>query len=217
MSTASKFKSERPERPPSTPPVQPGSGVRRAVTPPPISRPLTPVLAGLSFLDGVAVKRLGRDNLDTWVEQNLVSPGYLQTGPLRIHEPIFGALPTDKGCSPFLPESPPADSTSAMLVRARARIIGHLQGLLRTPAEDRFLAAAIFVGRVRRAPIGQTMTWIPRPRNTDALSDIITSLFVTDILHRREFYVQNLCICLLCGRVRLDTAVAIDRQRCFFC
>jgi hypothetical protein len=177
---------------------------------------MEPVVAGLSFIERVGSKRLGRDTLDLWIDQNLVSPGYVFR-PLRIFEPIFGSLPTDKGCSPFLPETPPTDETSALLVRARARVIGHLRGLLRTPAEDRFLSAAIFSGRVRRQLIGQTMTWVPRPRGHDAFSDIITSLFVSDILSRREFYVQNLCICQYCGRVRFDAAVAIERDRCFFC
>ncbi len=214
MTTSSQQKNEHYD---SAPPSRPSASVvRRTPTPAPISRPLTPVLAGFSFLDGVASKRLGRDNLDTWVEQNIISPGYL-SGPLRIHEPIFGALPTDKGCSPFLPESPPVDGTSALLVRARARIIGHLQGLVRTPSEDRFVTAAIFSRRVRRASIDDWTGWTPHPRNDDSLSDVITSLFVSDILKRREFYEQNLCVCLRCGRVRFDTGAAIDRHRCFFC
>jgi hypothetical protein len=192
------------------------SGIRRFPTPAPISLPLTPVLAGLSFLDNVGTKRLRRDNLDFWVDQNLISPGYLANTP-RIHEPIFGALPTDKGCSPFLPESPPADDTCALLVRSRARIIGHLRGLLHTPAEDRFLTAAIFGRRVRRVTSGTTMSWTPFPKTDDCLSDIIMSLFVSDILSRREFYEQNLCICRRCGRVRFDNTVGIDRQQCFFC
>jgi hypothetical protein len=79
------------------------------------------------------------------------------------------------------------------------------------------MTAAIFTGRVRRAPVGESMTWVPRPRNDDSLSDVIMSLFVSDILTRREFYEQNLCICRLCGRVRFDTSAAIDRYRCFFC
>jgi hypothetical protein len=204
---------DRGSQPPPTSRV--GSGIRR-ITPAPISRPIEPVVAGLSFLEGVGTKRLGRDTLDTWIDQNLVTPGYTSR-PLRIYEPIFGALPTDKGCSPFLPESPPTDEMFALMVRARARVIGHLKGLLRTPPEDRFLNAAIFAGRVRRSSIGKIMTWIPRPKITDALSDIITSLFVSDILGRREFYVQNLCICRKCGRVRFDAAVAIERDLCFFC
>jgi hypothetical protein len=181
-----------------------------------LSRPEEPVVVGLSFVERVGSKRLGRDTIEIWIEQNLVSPGYV-TRPLRIHEPLFGALATDKGCSPFLPETPPTDEMSALLVRARARVIGHLRGLLRTPAEDRFLTAAIFGGRVRRAAVGHTMGWLPRPRSHDALSDIITSLFVSDILGRREFYMENLCICSLCGRVRFDAAVATERDRCFFC
>jgi hypothetical protein len=216
MTTAAQRKSEHFDSNPPVLPSKTASGVRRIPTPPPISRPLTPILAGFSFLDGVASKRIGRDNLDTWVDQNLISPGYL-SGPLRIHEPIFGALHTDKGCSPFLPESPPADETSALLVRARARVIGHLQGLLRTPSDDRFVTAAIYSRRVRRATIGERLNWTPHPRMDDCLSDVITSLFVSDLLGRREFYEQNLCICLRCGRVRFDTGFAIDRHRCFFC
>jgi len=192
------------------------SSIRRSTTPPPITRPLTPVQAGLSFLDYVTTKRLRRDNLEIWLDQNLISSGFL-AGPPRIHEPIFGALPTDKGCSPFLPESPPDDEVSALLVRARARIIGHLQGLLQIPAEDRFITAAIFSRRVRRVANGPTMCWLPFPKTDDCLSEIITTLFVADILGRREFYEQNLCICRLCGRVRFDNTVGIDRHRCFFC
>lgn len=207
----------KPERPESSPSISTtASGVRRSITPSPISRPLTPFLIGSSFLEGVITKRLGRDNLDTWIDQNLLSTGYLLGVP-RIHEPIFGALPTDKGCSPFLPESPPADEISALLVRARARVIGHLRGLLRVPPEDRFVSAAIFSRRVRRAPIEGSMSWIPHPRHDDSVSDIITSLFVSDILGRREFYEQNLCICQRCGRIRFDNGIDVDRQRCFFC
>lgn len=220
MTTAPRSKSEQPENTSSptskSSPSLSISGLRRSITPPPITRPLTPVQAGLSFLDYVTTKRLRRDNIDAWIEQNLISSGFLSGAP-RIHEPIFGALPTDKGCSPFLPESPPDDETSALLVRARARIIGHLQGLLQMPAEDRFMAGAIFSRRVRRVANGPTMAWLPFPKNDDCLSDIITSLFVSDILSRREFYEQNLCICRHCGRVRFDNTLGIDRHRCFFC
>jgi hypothetical protein len=217
MTTATRPKAERPES--SAPLSTTGSGVRRSVTPPPISQPLTPFLIGASFLEGVVTKRLVRDNFNGWIEQNLIATGYL-LGVLRIHEPIFGALPTDKGCSPFLPETPPADEIAALLVRARARVIGHLQGLLRVPAEDRFISTAIYSRRVRRSSvggIGGSMSWIPHPRHDDNVSDIIMSLFVADILGRREFYEQNLCICQRCGRIRFDSGVDVDRQRCFFC
>lgn len=216
MNTMPRSKSNPPDNARHTPTPPSGSGIRRAFTPVPISQPLTPVLAGLTFLEGVATRRIQRGNLDSWIEQNLIAPGYV-AGPMRIHEPIFGALPTDKGCKAFLPESPPQDETSALLVRARARIVGHLQGLLRSPVEDRFIAAAIFAKRIRRASINDAMTWVPHPHPDDCLSDVITSLFVSDILTRREFYEQNLCICQRCGRVRFDASLNAERDRCFFC
>lgn len=216
MNTLSRPKTNPPDSARNTPAPSSGSGIRRALTPAPISQPLTPVLAGLTFLEGVTTKRLHRGNLETWIEQNLISPGYV-AGPLRVHEPIFGALPTDKGCKAFLPETPPDDETSAMLIRARARVIGHLLGLLRSPVEDRFITAAIFGKRIRRTTINDTMTWVAQPHQDDCLSDIITSLFVADILTRREFYEQNLCICRHCGRVRFDASPAAERDRCFFC
>ena len=129
---------------------------------------------------------------------------------------VSGALPADKHCSAFLPEIPPTDETAAILVRTRARVVGHLRGLLQSPVDDRFLSAAIFAGRVRRVVVGDTMQWVPRPRSHDILSDIVTSLFVSDILGRREFYAQNLCICDTCGRVRFDPEPP-QRTKCFFC
>ncbi len=215
MPTSTISKSECPESSPLNSATS-GSGIRRSITPLPQSRPLTPFTVGASFLEGVVTRRLGRDNLDMWVEQNLVSTGYF-LGAFRIHEPIFGALPIDKGCGPFLPELPPADDTSALLVRARARVIVHLQGLLRVPTDDRFVSTAIFSRRVRRTPIEGSMSWLPHPRLEDCLSEVITTLFVSDILGRREFYEQNLCICQRCGRIRFDSGTNVDRHKCFFC
>jgi hypothetical protein len=150
-----------------------------------------------------------------WTERHLVTPGYMPRA-FRIQEPLFGALPTDKSCADLLPEEPPTDETTAILVRARARVIGKLRGLLESPPDDRFLSAAIFAGRVRRILVGQTMTWVPRPRTHDPLSEIITSLFVADILGRREFYAQNLCICDGCGRVRFNPDPSL-RRACLLC
>jgi hypothetical protein len=192
-----------------------GSGIRRAVDPGPMSQPSDALVAALTFLDGVAGKRMGRDELRSWIDRNLVQSGYMAR-PWRIQEPLFGALPNDKLCSAFLPEVPPTDETAAVLVRTRARVVGHLRGLLQTPSDDRFLSAAIFAGRVRRVVVGETMQWVPRPRSHDILSDIVTSLFVSDILGRREFYAQNLCICDTCGRVRFEMEPP-QRNKCFFC
>jgi len=192
-----------------------GSGIRRAVLLSQLPPPSETLAAAFTFLEGVASRRLGRDELRAWLERSLVAPGHMPR-TLRVQEPIFGALASDKGCRPFLPDEPPPDETAAILVRARARVVGHLRGLLAIPADDRFLSAAIFAGRVRRVVVDEDMMWVPRPRSHDILSDIVTSLFVADILGRRGFYAQNLCVCDTCGRVGFDPEPP-RRDRCFFC
>jgi hypothetical protein len=153
--------------------------------------------------------------MKNWIERNLIQVGYAPR-PFRMQEPLFGALPTDISCSAFLPETPPPDETTAILVRARARVVGKLRGLMQSPPDDRFLSAAIFAGRVRRILVDNAMVWVPRPRAHDILSDVILSLFVADILGRREFYAQNLCICDSCGRVRFNPDPTL-RRSCLIC
>jgi hypothetical protein len=211
---------ERVGRPASMPPACRGSEpppARDSEPPPssiaPSSRAGGLLGAGLSFLDGVAMNRFTRDDLRVWIDRHLVHPGYM-TRPWRLQEPLIGVLPTDRQCGTFLPEVPPADETAAILVRARARIIGQLRGLVLTPPDDRFLSAAIFAGRVRRVMNGKDMIWVPRPRSHDSLSDVVLSLFVADVLRRREFYAANLCICDTCGRVRFDEDPRM-RRACF--
>jgi hypothetical protein len=213
LATASNEKAEQELSPPSSK-SHASSGIRRAVSIPP-SSPTDPLAAALSFLEGIASGRLCRDDLNNWIDRNLVQPGYVSR-PFRLQEPLFGALPTDISCSAFLPETPPTEESAAILVRARARVVGKLRGLLATPPDDRFLSAAIFAGRVRRILVDNTMVWVPRPRSHDILSDIITSLFVADILGRREFYAQNLCVCDSCGRVRFNPDPTL-RHACLFC
>ncbi len=210
---------ERVSRPGSTPPAR-GSEpppARDSEPPPssvvPSSRAGGLLGAGLSFLDGVALNRFNREDLRVWIDRHLVHTGYMGR-PWRIQEPLIGVLPSDRQCSAFLPEVPPADETAAILVRARARIIGQLRGMVMSPADDRFLSAAIFAGRVRRVMNGKDMIWVPRPRPHDSLSDVVLSLFVADILRRREFYANNLCICDTCGRVRFDEDPRM-RRACF--
>jgi hypothetical protein len=213
--TAQSHQADSDAPPPSS---KVGSGIRRAVTlpPPSSSQPTDPLASALAFLEGIASRRLCRDDLRSWLDRHLVQPGILMVRPIRLQEPLFGALPSDVNCSAYLPDAPPVDETTAMLVRARARVVGKLRGLLQTPADDRFLSAAIFAGRVRRILVDNSMAWVPRPRPHDILSDIITSLFVADILGRREFYAQNLCICDTCGRVRFNPDPML-RHSCLLC
>jgi hypothetical protein len=133
--------------------------------------------AGLAFLDRVArLDRLTRDSLATWIDRHLIQTCLVDRS-FRLHEPLIGVLPTDRQCAAFLPERPPADEIAAVLVRARARVIGTLRGLLKTPADDRLLSAAMFAGRVRRVMNGNQMIWVQRPRSHDSLSNVVLSLF----------------------------------------
>jgi hypothetical protein len=80
---------------------------------------------------------------------------------------------------------------------ARWQVILTLRGLLSTPADDRFLHAAIFSQRVKRV----AGTWRASVGDRDSMSDIVLSLFAVDVLAYREFHEQNLCVCDVCGRI----------------
>ena len=95
------------------------------------------------------------------------------------------------------------------MAMTRWRVIVTLRGLLASPADDRFLQAAIFAGRVRRPQ----SEWLAEPRDTDALSDIVLSLFAIDVLSHREFHEQNLCVCDVCGRISYNPK-ATSRAGC---
>jgi hypothetical protein len=84
---------------------------------------------------------------------------------------------------------------------ARTRAVVALRGLLARPVDDRFLAAAIFTGRVRRRMIAGQNRWVARPEPTAPLSAIVLSLFAVDILTNRELYDRELCVCDTCGRM----------------
>ena len=84
-----------------------------------------------------------------------------------------------------------------LLAMARWQVILTLRGLLSTPADDRFLHAAIFSQRVQRV----AGMWRASVGDRDSMSDVVLSLFAVDVLAYREFHEQNLCVCDVCGRI----------------
>lgn len=90
------------------------------------------------------------------------------------------------------------------MVRARARVVGSLRGLIAQPSDNRFLNTAIFTGHVRRARTEGSTAWAPQPRAEDTLGELVLGLFAADVLNRREHYATHLCVCERCGRVRFD-------------
>jgi hypothetical protein len=84
-------------------------------------------------------------------------------------------------------------------------VVRTLRGLLAKPAADAFLNGAIFAGRVQRVSHAGASAWRATPRPADTLSDIVLSLFVTDILSNRQRYDADLSVCDTCGRVGFET------------
>jgi hypothetical protein len=122
-----------------------------------------------------------------------VTPGLMKR-PQIVREP---------GATPVMldPRADGGSSLEELIHKARGRIIAALRGLIAPVADDRFLNAAIYGGRVRRAAVGGRPVWVASPREIDFLGDIVLSLLAADILLDREFYRAHLCICEVCGRV----------------
>ncbi|MCC6551665.1 MAG: hypothetical protein IT372_01420 [Polyangiaceae bacterium] len=146
----------------------------------------------LAFLEGPASDWTVRD-LSEWLDEHLVRPGHLKR-PHLLREP--GAAPvsldarTDGGAH-----------LEDLLTKARARVTAALRGLIAPVADDRFLHAAIYGGRVRRTAVNGRPLWIASPREIDFLGDMVLSLVAADILGDREFFRARLGLCDLCGRV----------------
>jgi hypothetical protein len=167
-------------------------------------RPL--LAAGLAFVDGARVESFHSRELSAWLKAWLVLPG-LMAMPTTVSEPSVGTVALGSAISGAW-----AAGTDARLVRivaaARARVTATLAGLVATPVDDRFVAAAIFSGRVQRSSGSNSGrargSWLPKPAATDRLSDIVLSVFAADVLSNRDEYDASLCVCDVCGRVALD-------------
>jgi hypothetical protein len=164
--------------------------------------------AGVEFLDGAASGSWGISGLRAWFHQHLVEPGHM-VAPGSVHEPPAGVLTVwSRGAS-----SPPTTVNPAtLLAKTRSNVLAALRGFLGVPADDRFVKAALFSGRVQRSTVPppssgsaprsmSSASWVPRPDPTAPLSALVLSLFAVDALTHRERWERNLSICDVCGRV----------------
>jgi hypothetical protein len=167
------------------------------------------LLAGVTFLEETASGRMSVQDLRAWFQKHIVSPG-LMPQPVMVNEPMAGSLPLHPdGAQKGLADQ----NVQRMLFMARSRVVSALRGLIAQPVDDRFLAGAIFAGRVRRRRVIDTTLWVSRPEPTAPLSGIVLSLFAVDVLSNRDEYDRHLCVCDVCGRVSFQV-MPMTRRHC---
>lgn len=149
------------------------------------------VQAVIQFLEGAASEWTVRD-LGEWLQEHLIGPGLMKR-PAILREPEATPLRLDPRME--------ADTLETLLSQARARVIAAVRGLIAPVADDRFLHAAIYGGRVRRASVNGRAAWVASPREIDFLGDMVLSLLAADILADRDYYRAHLGLCDMCGRV----------------
>ena len=171
--------------------------------------PRSAIAAGLAFLDASAAPAWGVRGLREWFAQHLVEPGYMRL-PSLVTEPSAGSVILHGSGTESLTSQA---NLPRVLGAARIRIISALRGLNASPTDDRFLAAAIFAGRVRRRRVHSESRWVAQPEPTAPLSGIVLSLFAVDVLSHREEYDNHLSVCDVCNRITFQES-ALRRKSC---
>lgn len=152
------------------------SGCRTA----PLQADRPELAAVLELIDGAATPAFDRAALVRWVDEHLVARGVMQRP----------ALLTEPGVRPVPLRGPDVDrdQVRALVAVARARVTETLVRLRGHRRDDRFVAAAIFAGRVRRGTVDGRPRWIASTSAGNALSDILMALLAVDVLARRDLY-----------------------------
>ena len=167
------------------------------------------LVAALIFVEKATARTLDVSALDTWFQRHLVGTGWMPW-PGQVSEPRVGGVELAPGTR----ATPEIEARCESIVQeARAQVVITLRGFVGPESDDRFLAAAIFRGRVQRDSRGMMAAWVPQPSVEDPLSEIVISLFAADILGNRESYERALGVCRACGRVSFDPG-GIEKPRC---
>lgn len=163
------------------------------------------LLAGITFLDITDTALPDLPTVAQWFDEHVVAAGCAPRLSVLLEPPTRSVAlrPTGGAVARAAADLP------RLVAMARTRVVNALQGLIDAPSDDRFLRAAIFLGRARRCE-GQ---WVARPEATAPLSAIVLSLFSVAILSDRAFYDRELCVCDTCGRVGFDHTPAM-RHTC---
>jgi hypothetical protein len=187
------------------------AAARRITDPSPASRRSgrLALQAGLAFMGLVGDERARFGDLVTWLADHVVGPG-LAPSPTSVHEPGIGSVSVEDAASRAVGVGGARDKRAGRIVgTARVRVAMRLSGLLARPPDDRFLAEAIFAGRVQRSG----GVWSAAVASDERLSDLVLALFAADVLTHREDYDARLCVCEICGEIALRDG-ADARTRC---
>jgi hypothetical protein len=161
------------------------------------------LLAGMTFLEATESGRLDLEGLADWFDEHVVAPGCMPRLSVVLEPPV-GTVALRPGLGALARAN--AD-LPRIVATARLRVVDALRGFIGAPSDDRFLRAAIFLGRVRR----QDSHWVARPEPTAPLSGVVLSLFAVAILSERSFFDRQLCVCDTCGLVSFDAAAGRRR------
>jgi hypothetical protein len=167
--------------------------------------------AGLAFMRITAREEVSLGDMQLWISDRMVDPG-LMPMPSSLYEPGVGTVALHEGAAEAWAEARRA-RLSRIAATARARVSAALFGLIHVPPDDRFLAAAIYGGRVARVSVDRDSGWRPCLVGNERLSDIVLALFAADVLQHRDDYDQQLCVCEICGHLSFDRE-AETRTRC---
>lgn len=161
------------------------------------------LLGAIAFLEGAHLG-WGARQLREWFRDYPVRLAAMTT-PASITEPQAGQVSIAMA-------SGGEQELQRLLAVARDRVVATLRGFIALTEDDRFLQAAIFAERVKRARREGAATWTAQLKATDALSDIVLALFAIDILMFRDSY-RSLAVCEVCGRTSFARD-AVGRTGC---
>lgn len=153
----------------------------------------SPSLPGALHFMQVTTRPWEPHELTAWLHEHVVAPGWMKA-PRAVREPGADVVELC-GIEDRRRE------IAQLVACARRRVALALLDFVSPSPEGGFLRAALYGARVRWSVAVDRAGWLPAPRESDFLSDIVLSLFAAEILSDAELYRSHMTVCAACGRV----------------
>ncbi|WP_437589863.1 hypothetical protein [Sorangium sp. So ce1000] len=153
----------------------------------------SPSLAGALHFMQVTTRPWEPHELRAWLDVHVIAPGWMKP-PRAVREPGAETVALRD-----LDERP--EAVAALTELARQRVGSALLDFVAPDPEGRFLRAALYSARVRWSVVDDRGGWLPAPRESDFLSDIVLSLFAAAILSGPDIYQRHMAVYSCCGLV----------------